>query len=76
MITPILVVVPPTSKHTPLDALKYMREPMTPPSPRIIMRGTSTPAFLTLSSVGLAVFSIFVRMLALMAAVLVRLVRP
>ena len=98
MITPILVVVPPTSKYTPLDALKYMREPMTlaagpesmvstgrffislismtPPSPRIIMRGTSTPAFLTLSSVELAVFSIFGRMLALMAAVLVRLVRP
>ena len=29
LITPILVVVPPTSKYTPLEALRYIRDPMT-----------------------------------------------
>ena len=60
--TPILVVVPPTSKYTPLEARKYIKDPITeaagpesivrigrffispisitPPSPRIIIRGT------------------------------------
>ena len=98
MITPIFVVVPPTSKYTPLDARRYIRLPMTeaagpesmvstgrffislisitPPSPRMIIRGTSTPALFTLSSVEFAVFSIFGRMDALIAAVLVRRVSP
>ena len=29
MITPILVVVPPTSKYTPLEARRYIRLPIT-----------------------------------------------
>ena len=96
--TPILVVVPPTSKYTPLEARKYISDPMTlaagpdsmvrtgrffislisitPPSPRMIISGTSTPASRTLLSVLLAVFSIFGRILALIAAVLVLLVSP
>ena len=98
LITPILVVVPPTSKYTPLEARRYIRLPITeaagpesmvrtglffislisitPPSPLIIISGTSTPALRTLSSVELAVPSILGRMEALMAAVRVRLVSP
>ena len=49
---------------------------ITPPSPRIIIRGTRIPAWRTLPSVELAVFIILGRMLPLMAAVRVRLVRP
>ena len=49
---------------------------ITPPSPRMIISGTSTPAARTLASVEFAVLSIFGRMLALIAAVLVRLVSP
>ena len=98
MITPILVVVPPTSKYTPLEARRYIRLPITdaagpdnmvstgrffislisitPPSPRMIISGTSTPALLTLCSVEFAVLSIFGRIDALIAAVRVRLVSP
>ena len=96
--TPIFVVVPPTSKYTPLEARRYIRLPITeaagpesivstgrffislisitPPSPLMIIRGTSTPALLTLCSVELAVFSIFGRIEALIAAVRVRRVSP
>lgn len=49
---------------------------MTPPSPRMIIRGTVTPAARTEDSVALAVAIIFGRMAALMAAVRVRRVRP
>ena len=42
----------------------------------MIISGTSTPASRTLLSVLLAVFSIFGRILALIAAVLVLLVSP
>ena len=42
----------------------------------MIISGTSTPAARTLASVEFAVLSIFGRMLALIAAVLVRLVSP
>ena len=98
LITPMLVVVPPTSKYTPLEARRYIREPITeaagpesmvrtgrffiseisitPPSPLIIIRGTFTPASRTEASVEFAVSSILGRMDALIAAVLVRRVRP
>ena len=49
---------------------------ITPPSPRMIISGTSTPALLTLCSVEFAVLSIFGRIDALIAAVRVRLVSP
>ena len=49
---------------------------ITPPSPRIIIKGTSMPAWRTLCSVEVAVFIILGRMLPLMAAVRVRRVRP
>lgn len=98
MITPILVVVPPTSKYTPLDARKYIKDPITdaagpesmvktgrffislisitPPSPRIIIKGTHTSAARTECSVLRAVSIIFGRMLALIQAVRVRRVSP
>ena len=49
---------------------------ITPPSPRMIIRGTLMPALRTLLSVLSAVFIILGRMLPLMAAVRVRRVRP
>ena len=49
---------------------------MTPPSPRMIMSGTSMPVERTALSVELAVLIIFGRMEPLMAAVRVRRVRP
>ena len=49
---------------------------ITPPSPRMIISGTVTPASRTEASVELAVSSILGRMEALMAAVRVRRVRP
>ena len=98
LITPIFVVVPPTSKYTPFEARRYIRLPITeaagpdnivrtgrffislisitPPSPLMIIRGTSTPALFTLCSVEFAVLSIFGKMDALIAAVRVRLVSP
>ena len=98
LMTPILVVVPPTSKYTPLEARRYIKLPMTeaagpdsivstgrffislisitPPSPRIIIKGTVTPASRTEASVELAVSSILGKMDALIAAVRVRRVRP
>ena len=49
---------------------------ITPPSPLIIINGTCTPASLTDPSVEFAVSNILGRILALMAAVLVLLVKP
>ncbi len=49
---------------------------MTPPSPRMIISGAAMPASRTLASVMLAVPIIFGRMLALITAVRVRVVRP
>ena len=49
---------------------------MTPPSPRMIISGTSIPAPRTLRSVEFAVSSIFGRIEALSAAVRVRVVSP
>ena len=49
---------------------------MTPPSPRIIIRGTDTPASLTDDSVAFAVPIILGKIDAFIAAVLVLLVRP
>ena len=49
---------------------------ITPPSPRIIINGTVTPAFLTELSVALAVAIILGRIEALIAAVRVRRVKP
>ena len=98
MITPILVVVPPTSKYIAFEALRYISEPITdaagpdnavsmgrflisfisitPPSPRIIISGTDTPAPLTEDSVAFAVAIIFGSIDAFIAAVLVLLVSP
>ena len=49
---------------------------MTPPSPRMIISGAAMPASRTLASVMSAVSIIFGRMLALITAVRVRVVRP
>ena len=49
---------------------------ITPPSPRMIISGAAMPASRTLASVMLAVPIIFGRMLALITAVRVRVVRP
>ena len=49
---------------------------ITPPSPRMIISGALMPASRTLASVMLAVAIIFGRMLALITAVRVRVVRP
>ena len=49
---------------------------ITPPSPRMIIRGALMPASRTLASVIHAVSIIFGRMLALITAVRVRVVRP
>ena len=96
--TPILVVVPPTSKYTPFDARKYISEPITeaagpesivrtgrffisaisitPPSPRMIIKGTSTPDSFTETSVEFATDNILGKILALIVAVRVLLVNP
>src|SRR5699024_11013706 len=98
LITPMLVVVPPTSKYTALEARRYIKEPITeaagpdiavkmgrlrislisitPPSPRMIIRGTVTPAARTEDSVAFAVAIILGKIAALMAAVRVRRVKP
>ena len=97
-ITPIFVLVPPTSKNTPSETRRYISAPatvaegpesivrmgrfristtsITPPSPRMIMRGASMPAFRTLASVMFAVSTILGRMPALMTAVRVLVVSP
>jgi hypothetical protein len=49
---------------------------ITPPSPRMIISGALMPASRTLASVMEAVSIIFGRMLALITAVRVRVVRP
>ena len=49
---------------------------ITPPSPRMIINGTVTPACRTAFSVDVAVFSIFGKILALITAVRVRRVKP